>query len=286
MQKLINDYTNYLKILGLAPRTITIYKTIIVKFLKIYPNPTEATQPQIIDFMLQRGSARTIQQTHGALNHFYSGVLGLGYIKKIPQPKAPDFVPNILSQIEVFQLFHNIKNIKHEAVLQLMYSGALRLGETLNLKIEDISKTENQIKIISGKGNKTAYVPIPKATKLLLREYYRKHKPQVYLFEGQKGGKYSASSVRKVLNKALASVNINKHIRVHDLRHSRATHLLENGMDIKLLKDILRHKKIETTERYIHLTTKSLSNAMQQADTVMELNLTTAQKTQSYLLAC
>lgn len=272
MENYINQFQNYLRILGLANRTIDIYSSILKKFLVEFPNPRLATKNDIISFMLQRGKARTIKQTHGALNHFYSGVLDLGYIKKIPQPKTQKFVPNILTQIEVFQLFNNIHNLKHEALLQLMYSGALRLGETLNLKVSDVSKTENQIKIISGKGNKTAYVPIPEATKLLLREYYIKYKPKNYLFEGQGKAKYSASSVRKVLNSALKRARIYKHIRVHDLRHSRATHLLENGMDIKLLKEILRHKKIETTERYIHLTTKSLHNAMQQADQIMIYN--------------
>lgn len=273
MKHHIKNYQNYLKIQGLAQRTISIYTSILKKFLLDYPEPRNASKSEIIQFMLQRGQARTIQQTHGALNHFYVGVLNMNAIKKIPQPKAPDFVPNILSQIEVFQLFHNINNLKHEALLQLMYSGALRLGETLNLKVSDVSKTENQIKIVSGKGNKTAYVPIPEPTKNLLREYYKKYRPGFYLFEGQNGGKYAASSVRKILNKALKQSGITKRIRVHDLRHSRATHLLENGMDIKILKDILRHKKIETTERYLHLTTKTLQDAMGRADRVMATNI-------------
>ena len=109
-------------------------------------------------------------------------------------------------------------------------------------------------------------MPIPEATKNLLCLYYFHYRPQIYLFEGKPGKKYSVSSVRKILNKALISIGITKHIRVHDLRHSRATHLLQNGMDIKLLKDILRHKKIETTERYTHLTTANLESAMVQAD--------------------
>ena len=270
MENYIKDYTNYLKILGLASRTIDIYKSIIVKFLKIHRNPEATTKTQIIEFMLQRGSARTIQQTHGALNHFYSGVLQLGYIKKIPQPKAPNFVPNILTQVEIYQVLKTIPNLKHEALLQLIYSGALRISEVLNLKVADISKTENQIKIIAGKGNKTAYVPIPEPTKNLLREYYYHYRPKLYLFEGKPGVKYSSSSVRKILNKALLGAKIKKRIRVHDLRHSRATHLLENGMDIKLLKEFLRHRKIETTERYVHLTTKSLETAMIKADIYMK----------------
>lgn len=273
MEKYIKDYKNYLKMVGLADRTIKIYTSILKKFLQNIDDPKQATQSQIIQFIVNRGSARTIKQTHGALNHFYSGVLNLMYIKKIPQPKAPRFVPNILTQLEAYQVLSNIKNLKHESILQLIYSGGLRISEALNLKIVDVSKTENQIKIISGKGNKTAYVPIPEATKNLLREYYHHYKPKVYLFEGKPGVKYSKSSVRQILKKALKTVNITKRIRVHDLRHSRATHLLENGMGIKILKDFMRHKKIETTEIYLHLTTKTIENAIQQADLKMQNNI-------------
>lgn len=267
MKNYIKSYQNYLKILGLASRTIAIYSAIIVKFLKQYPDPLVVTQDQIIAFMLQRGSARTIKQTHGALNHFFKGVLHKGCIKKIPQPKASEFVPNILSETETHQLLGNIKNLKHEAILQLIYSCALRVGEALNLKVEHISKTENKIKIVNAKGNKTAYVPIPEPTKNLLRLYYYHYRPQTYLFEGAPGNKYSVSSVRKVLNTTLLKTGITKRIRIHDLRHSRATHLLQNGMPIKMLKDLLRHKKIATTERYTHLSTANLETAMLEADT-------------------
>ena len=267
MENYIKGYQNYLKILGLAPRTIKIYSAIVVKFLKQNPDPNTVENSQLIAFMLQRGAARTIQQTHGALNHFYKGVLNSSIIKKIPQPKTSEFIPNILTEIEIQQVISAIPNLKHEAIIQLIYSCALRIGEAINLKVSDISKTKNVIKIVSGKGNKTAYVPIPEATKNLLRLYYQKYRPKTYLFEGQKSPKYSTSSIRKILNKALRSAKITKHIRVHDLRHSRATHWLENGMDIKFVQRILRHKKPETTDRYLHLTTNALERAMLLADT-------------------
>ncbi len=165
MENYINHYTNYLKMLGLANRTIKIYCSIISKFLLKYPEPIVTNKNAIIEFMLQRGQARTIQQTHGALNHFFTGVLNQQSIKKIPQPKVSQYIPNILSQSEIHLVIKSLQNIKHEAILQLMYSCALRLGETLNLKVQDICKTENQLKIISGKGNKTAYLPIPEPTK-------------------------------------------------------------------------------------------------------------------------
>lgn len=266
MENYIKQYQNYLKIRGLAFRTISIYTSILKKFLMQHPSPKAATQDQIIQFMLARGQARTVKQAHGALNHFFIGVLHSHAIKKIPQPKVAEYIPNILSEAEVHALINSIKNLKHEAIIQLIYSCALRVGEAINLKIEHISKASNQIKIVAGKGDKTAYVPIPEATKNLLRLYYYHYRPKIYLFEGFGNKKYSKSSIRKILDKALKTAGIVKHIRVHDLRHSRATHLLQNGMDIKLLKEILRHKKIVTTERYTHLTTKDLEKAMFMAD--------------------
>lgn len=266
MKNHIKDYQNYLKIKGLAERTIKIYTSILIKFLQIYPIPEKVNRLEIIDFLVKRGSGRTIKQSHGSLNHFYIGVLNLNVIQKIPQPKVSEFIPNILTEVEMQQVINTVDNLKHEAIIQLIYSCALRISECINLKVSDISKTKNIIKIVNGKGNKSAFVPIPEETKNLLRIYFKKYRPKEYLFEGQGKLKYSDSSIRKILNKALVKAKITRNIRVHDLRHSRATHWLDNGMDIKFIQRILRHKKAETTDRYLHLGTQSLLNAMQFAD--------------------
>ena len=268
MEKYINNYQNYLKIQGLSLNgTIKPYTRIVSSFLQSYPDPLKATKNQIISFLVERGASRTVKQSHGALNHFFIGVLNSTAIQKIPQPKVSDFIPDILSEIEVQQVVTSIANLKHEAIIQLIYSCALRIGECINLKVADISKTKNIIKIVNGKGGKDAYIPIPAATKNLLRIYYQKYKPKLFLFEGQGAAKYSTSSIRKILKTAIQKCKITKNIRVHDLRHSRATHWLENGMDIKFVQRILRHKKAETTDRYLHLATASLERAMELADT-------------------
>jgi site-specific recombinase XerD len=279
MKKYITDYQNYLKMLGLSVEgTIKPYTVIITKFLILFPEPIKATKSEIIAFLVQRGSGRTIKQSHGALNHFFIGVLNSHAIQKVPQPKVSEFIPNILSEIEVYQVISTIKNLKHEAIIQLIYSCALRIGECINLKVSDIDKTKNIIKIAKGKGNRDAYIPIPKETKNLLRIYYQEYKPKIFLFEGQTTPKYSASSIRKILKTALSNSKIVKQIRVHDLRHSRATHWIENGMDIKFIQKILRHKKAETTDRYLHLTTLSLERAMELADVSIEQRFHSQQK--------
>ena len=99
-----------------------------------------------------------------------------------------------------------------------------------------------------------------------LRAYYKKYNPEVYLFNGQNSPQYNTNSISKVLKQQLFKNNINIKIRVHDLRHSRATHLLNNGIDIKFIQQLLGHRKLETTQRYLHLTTSNLQQAIQQAD--------------------
>ena len=274
MEKILKQYENYLIIQGLATNTIKIYESIIVKYLD-YCNlqPKNLSKDQIIQFVVLRGQSRTMKQTLAALNHLYKGLFNSSIIKQIPQPKDKQFLPNILSEIEMVNVIASIPNLKHESIIQLMYSCALRVSEVINLKLKHIQKTTNLIKIVDAKGGKSAYIPIPEETKNLLRIYYKAYKPTDYLFQGQFNGKYSASSIRNVFNRALKKQNIKKRVRLHDIRHSRASHLFENGMDIKILKDILRHRKIETTEQYLHLTTKTLEKSMLKADFSIKENL-------------
>lgn len=275
MEKILKRYENYLKIQGLADNTVKIYTAIVIKFLKhCNLEPQKCSKDQIIQFVVARGQSRTMKQSLAALNHLYIGLFNSKIIQTIPQPKSKQFLPNILSEIEIVNVINAIPNLKHEAIIQTMYSCALRVSEVINLKVQDIQKTTNLIKIVNSKGGKSAFVPVPEATKNLLREYYKIYKPTNYLFEGQFKENYSASSIRKVFNKALRNQKIYRRIRLHDIRHSRATHLLENGMDLKILKELLRHRKIETTEQYIHLTTKSLQASMQNADNNIKTNLT------------
>lgn len=163
-------------------------------------------------------------------------------------------LPKVLSQEDIKLLIGGILNIKHKAIISTIYSGGLRISELLNLKITDIDSKRMMIRIENSKGNKDREVMLSENLLILLREYYKSYKPKVYIFEGQSGGKYSTRSAEKVFKEALLRVKINKPASLHTLRHSYATHLIEQGTDIRIVQELLGHKNIKTTQMYTHIT--------------------------------
>lgn len=266
MDTILKNYKEVLKLRGLAHRTIERYSSIISIFLKEYTDPVKVDLVQLTSFINKTGNGSTKKQTMAALNYMYINLYNSYIIKKLPKPKQSDFTPNILTVTEYRIVLSSIKNIKHRAIISLIYSCALRINEAIFLEIMHISKHEDTIKIVNGKGGKSAFIPIPPDVKEYLRLYYKKYRPKNYLFEGSIGNKYSKSSIRKVFNTALKKAKIFKRIRIHDLRHSRATHLLEAGVSVNHVQKLLRHKRITTTEKYLHLTTSTLASAIQKAD--------------------
>lgn len=134
----------------------------------------------------------------------------------------------------------------------------MRIGEALSLKINSIDSTRGFIHIKHAKGAKDRYVPLSDKTLALLRQYYIVHKPRLYLFEGANGGMYSQASCRKILQNALKSTPIKKHVTLHTLRHSYATHLLESGTDLRYIQTILGHNSPKTTMIYTHVSEGNL----------------------------
>lgn len=263
----LKNYKAYLKLRNLAPRTISQYYKILSDFIKHNPEPINARSNDIIKFALTKNASRSRQQVIGALKHFYIGVLNKPQtFKFIPNVKRQEFIPEILTKKEALMLIGSIQNKKHQAIIALIYYGALRISEALNLKIENINHNHT-IRIVQGKGRKDRIIPLPLACIEILRTYFMSYKPTVYLFNSyKKGTQYSPMSVKKVLEINLQKNNIIKKIRVHDLRHSRATHLLDAGVSIEHLRLFLGHKKISTTQRYIHTSVSGLQNAIEKAD--------------------
>ena len=145
-------------------------------------------------------------------------------------------------------------------MLTVVYALGLRSGELINLKIKDLDGDRNQIRISSAKGRKDRYLPFPNKLKLLLRSYFTAYRPQDYLFEGRDGNAYTPSSLRAVFNNARKKACINKSVTLHTLRHSYATHLMDAGTDLRIIKELLGHNSIKTTLIYTHVTQRSLDN--------------------------
>lgn len=176
------------------------------------------------------------------------------------RPDKPKKLPEILSKTEVKQLLDSVKNTKHRVLLTLLYSSGLRIGEALSMVPSDIDSDRMLIFVRGAKGKKDRYVLLSERFLVELRLYYTHYKPKQYLFEGQRGGPYSASSARQILKRAVQLTGIRKHVKLHTLRHSFATHLLENGTDLRYIQQLLGHHSPKTTMIYTHVSTRSLQN--------------------------
>lgn len=187
----------------------------------------------------------------------------------IHRPKRAKVLPNVLSKEEVKAILSALKNLKHKTMLSLIYSCGLRRGELLNLKLNDVDSKRNLLIVRQAKGKKDRIVPLSEKMLSLLREYYKAYKPKEWLFEGQNGeDQYDERSLASVLKSALDRTHINKPVSLHWLRHSYATHLLENGTDLRYIQEILGHRSSRTTEIYTHVSNLSIQKVVSPFDTL------------------
>jgi len=197
-----------------------------------------------------------------AIKFYYEHVLGKErMLFDLPRPKKPSKLPKVLGERELERLFRALPNIKHKAILLTAFSCGLRVSEVVNLKISDIDSERMQVLVECGKGNKDRYVMLSPMLLEVLRAYFKLQacKPSKYLFEGMEPGMpYSTRSAQEVFHAAMRKAGIHKRPTFHSLRHSFATHLLEKGVDVKYIKDLLGHLSIITTERYLHVAREQI----------------------------
>jgi site-specific recombinase XerD len=188
----------------------------------------------------------------------------------LERPKKSRILPGVLSQEEVLRIIQYTQNIKQRAILTLLYSCGLRIGELINLKLIDFHIDRKQLIVKKGKGRKDRYVSLADSFLPLLSNYYHSYQPTIYFVEGQNGGKYSAESIRSFLRKSCKKASIRKPVTPHTLRHSYATHLLENGVDLRYIQTLLGHSKPETTMIYTHVQRKDLMEIQNPLDVALQ----------------
>ncbi|MBW2962038.1 tyrosine-type recombinase/integrase [Mesonia aestuariivivens] len=185
------------------------------------------------------------------------------------RPKRSKQLPTVLSRNEVLRILQVTKNLKHRAVLGLIYSSGLRIGELLSLKLNEIDIDRKQLFIKSGKGRKDRTVILAESILPLLFNYLNTYAPKELFVEGQNGNPYSAESIRSFLRKSCKEAQILKRVTPHTLRHSFATHMLEDGVDLRYIQTLLGHSKPETTMIYTHVTQRDLMNIQSPLDRVV-----------------
>ncbi|MCF6342076.1 MAG: site-specific integrase, partial [Bacteroidales bacterium] len=217
---------------------------------------TEVSVEQINAYILylirvQKISPSQQNQRINAIKFYYEKVLEREkqYLS-IERPRKERRLPNVLSKEDILKIISSIDNLKHRCIIEMIYSAGLRRGELINLSIKDIDSERMLVKIIGGKGKKDRYTLLSRKTLEDLRKYYKQYKPRKWLFEGNQRNQYSAASIANILKRAVRKSGIIRHVTPHTLRHSFATHLLEQGTDLRYIQEILGHESPKTTEIY------------------------------------
>ena len=250
-----------------SANTIKTYVSMVRQFFAhVAPRPwNRLVQADVIaynyaEYILKGRSHSTQNQAINAIKLFYL-IHGKGGIvpNDIVRPRKERRLPDVLSQFEVQQIILSTGNQKHRTLLIVIYGAGLRIGEALRLQLTDIRRSEGLLYIRRSKGKKDRRVPLSPMMLSSLERYYRAYRPKRYVFEGVKGGMYTASSARKVLKRSVRKAGIRRHVTLHTLRHSYATHLLEKGVGLRYIQDILGHHSPKTTMLYTHVSGKRLS---------------------------
>lgn len=187
----------------------------------------------------------------------------------IERPNKEFRLPDVLSKVEIKSILEQTTNLKHKCIMEIIYSAGLRRGEVLNLKLVDIDSKRMRIKVRGGKGKKDRYTLLSENVLNNLRNYFKAYSPKTWLFEGQNNGQYSATSVVKILKKYALKAGIKKRVHIHMLRHSFATHLLEQGTNLRIIQELLGHEDIKTTEIYTHISNLEIDKVINPIDEIL-----------------
>jgi len=194
-----------------------------------------------------------------AIKFYYEKVLGRKKeYYRISRPRKESKLPTVLTLGEIEKMIDVTRNQKHKCILMTIYSGGLRRSELINLKVADIDSQRMLIKVCGAKGKKDRYTLLSERLLPELRMYYIKYRPSHYLFEGQEGGPYSGTSIERICGNAVNKAGIRKHITPHSLRHSFATHLLEQGTNLRYIQELLGHSSTKTTQIYTRVASNAL----------------------------
>ena len=262
----INKIEDIGKLRNLKPGTIRTYQNNVRDFLKfINKHPDELTCEDARDFLLhlknKGDKASTLNNKNGALVFFYKRVLGeLLDDNLVPRAINDYAIPRVLTREEIEKLLGATPNLKYKAIFAIMYSSGLRVSEVLHLHYDDISRTNMQIYIHSAKNHTSRYALLSQRALDILTEYWFKcGKPRDILFPNQWTGKYLTPSATGLeMRKSVERAGLPKDVHSHCLRHSFATHLLEDGVDIRYIQTLLGHRSPKSTEIYLHISNKAL----------------------------
>lgn len=258
-EKMLED----MKLRGFSEHTQRCYLQYARLFVEHYRrSPSELGENEIRKFLVHLVDRRhtkptTVRMYVASLKFLYAITLDRPeVVERIPWPKVPKKLPDILSGTEVDRVLASLRSIKHRAILMIAYGCGLRISEACSLHVTDVDSNRGFIHVRHGKGDKDRYVLLPQRLLFVLREYWKaKHPPRPYLFPGGKPGTpITRGAVERVLQDAVQGLELKKRVTPHTLRHAFATHLLELGTNVRVVQELLGHGSARSTTRYTHVS--------------------------------
>lgn len=260
-QRMVED----MQLHGLSSGTQRSYVDAVKLLSRYYGGPpNKISEEQVRSFFLylvneKKLSSATVKLYYYGIRFFYKTTLGRQWhVFNVIKAQRKYHLPSILSFEEIKKILSHVRNTAYRMCLTVIYSCGLRVSEGINLQVSDIDSSRMLVKVL-GKGDKIRYVPLPKRTLVLLRQYWRIGRPHPWLFPSERKARspFSRSSLETAFRQALKESGVLKKATIHTLRHSYATHLLESGVDIRIIQGALGHKSPKTTAIYAHLTQKT-----------------------------
>jgi len=268
MEGLLLKLKRELEIRNFSKQTIKGYLYSVNKFLNFSKNKglNEGSVKDYIQKNLQSKNPSSVRKDLFAIKFFFEKILNQKLI--LPNPKKNNVLPEILTIEEIKRLIESANNIKHKLIIKLLYGCGLRVSEIVNLKINDLNFDENLIKINLAKGKKDRFVKIPFSIKNELENYIKLNHHKI-LFPSNRGGKLTKDTIQKIVSNSAKKAEIKKRVYPHLLRHSFATHLLEQGTDLRIIQKLLGHSSIKTTQIYTQISQASIKNIKSPLDNLI-----------------
>lgn len=262
---LIDKLQEYMRLRNYSPKTINAYSLCVKSLYDFFHKPlNQITEDEFKRFLVSllenKKSPYTVNLYHAALKLVFEKLYQKSFYFDLSYAKRDSKLPVVLSRKEIERIIDSISNPKHKLMIAISYAAGLRVSEVVSLRISDLDLGELIVHIKQAKGRKDRISVLPDKLKDDLRNLVAGKKGSDLLFESFRGGKLSSRSVQKVFATALKRSKVNKFATFHSLRHSFATHLLENGIDVRYVQELLGHQNIRTTQRYTQVTNPQLKN--------------------------
>lgn len=265
LKELLGKIENELKLRGYSRKTIKSYLTCLLDYFKFIKNVKKDPDIALIKKYLlkkqERGqSGQTINLYLNAIKYFYREICKSSANVNLKYSKISNKLPVVLSKNEIERIISSIKNQKHKLLIALSYGAGFRVSEAINLKIKDVNLEELTIHLKGAKGNKDRITIFPEKIRPELTELIALRNSNDYVFASERGGKITERTAQKIFENAKNNAKITKDASFHSLRHSFATHLLENGVDVRYVQELLGHANIRTTQLYTKVTDPMIRN--------------------------